>query len=149
MSNNMSFYVDGQWVAPAAPASLDVINPATEDVAGQISLGSAADVDRAVAAARRAFPAYSSTGREERLALLQRIIEGYEARIGELARAMTAERGVQHCRRRFHFRDRGDLVERGVGPLLHERISGRVAAQHVRKRTDLRRLTVESRRLHP
>jgi aldehyde dehydrogenase (NAD+) len=93
MSNNMSFYIDGQWVAPVAPASLDVINPATEDVAGQISLGSAADVDRAVAAARRAFPAYSAASREERLGLLQRIIDLYEARIGELARAMTAEMG--------------------------------------------------------
>ena len=94
MSNNMNFYIDGRWVAPAAPASLDVINPATtEDVAGQTSLGTAADVDRAVAAARRAFPAYAATSREERRALLGRIIAGYEARIGELARAMTAEMG--------------------------------------------------------
>jgi aldehyde dehydrogenase (NAD+) len=92
-SNNMRFYIDGQWVAPVTPASLDVVNPATEEVAGQISLGSAADVDRAVVAARRAFPAYAAASREERLALLQRIIAGYEARIGELARAMTAEMG--------------------------------------------------------
>jgi aldehyde dehydrogenase (NAD+) len=93
MSNNLSFYIDGQWIAPAVAAPFDVINPATEDVAGQISLGSAADIDRAVRAARRAFPAYSSAGREERLALLHRIIDGYEARIGELARTMTAEMG--------------------------------------------------------
>ncbi|HEY6254371.1 MAG TPA: aldehyde dehydrogenase family protein [Xanthobacteraceae bacterium] len=93
MSNDMSFYIDSQWVAPATPATLDVVNPATEEVAGRISLGSPVDVDRAVAAARRAFPAYAATSREERLALLQRIIAGYEARIGELARAMTAEMG--------------------------------------------------------
>jgi aldehyde dehydrogenase (NAD+) len=93
MSNNMRFYIDGEWVAPAVPASLDVINPATEEVTGLISLGSAADVDRAVKAARRAFPAYSAASREERLALLQRIIDLYEARNGELARAMTAEMG--------------------------------------------------------
>lgn len=93
MSNNLDFYIDGQWVSPAVPKTLDVINPATEEVTGRISLGSAADVDRAVQAARRAFPRYSATSREERLALLQRIIALYEARIGELARAMTAEMG--------------------------------------------------------
>jgi aldehyde dehydrogenase (NAD+) len=93
MNHNSSFYIEGEWVAPAVPKLLDVINPATEEVAGQISLGSATDVDRAVADARRAFPAYSATSKEERLALLQRIIDGYEARIGELAAAMTAEMG--------------------------------------------------------
>jgi aldehyde dehydrogenase (NAD+) len=91
--NDTKFYIDGEWVAPAVPKLFDVINPATEEVAGQISLGSAADVDRAVAAARRAFPAYSQTSREERLALLEKIIKLYEARSDELARAMTAEMG--------------------------------------------------------
>jgi aldehyde dehydrogenase (NAD+) len=93
MNHNTSFYIEGEWVAPAVPKLMDVINPATEEVAGQISLGSITDVDRAVAAARRAFPAYSATSKDERLALLQRIIDGYEARIGELAAAMTAEMG--------------------------------------------------------
>ena len=92
-TNNLSFYIDGHWVAPTVPKTLDVINPATEEVSGRISLGSAADVDRAVTAARRAFASYSTTSREERLALLARIIDGYEARQGELARAMTAEMG--------------------------------------------------------
>src|SRR5262245_20228637 len=73
MSNSTKFYVDGQWVEPAAPHLFDVINPATEDVAGQISLGSSADVDRAVTAARQAIPAYSQTSREARLAPLRRI----------------------------------------------------------------------------
>ena len=72
-SNNTKFYIDGEWVEPAVPKLLDVINPATEEVAGQISLGSGQDVDRAVAAARRALTTYSQTSREERLALLQRI----------------------------------------------------------------------------
>ena len=72
MSNNTKFYIDGAWVEPAVPNLFDVINPATEEVAGQISLGSSADVDRAVAAARRAFPAFSQTSREERIALLQK-----------------------------------------------------------------------------
>jgi len=93
MGNNTKFYIDGAWVDPQTPHLFDVINPATEEVAGQISLGSSADVDRAVAAARRAFTTYSQTSRDERLALLQRIIDGFEARNGELARAMTSEMG--------------------------------------------------------
>jgi aldehyde dehydrogenase (NAD+) len=58
--NRTKFYIDGRWVKPAVLNPYDVINPATEEVAGQISLGSSADVDDAVAAARRAFPAYSA-----------------------------------------------------------------------------------------
>lgn len=91
--NNTKFYIDGAWVEPAAPKLLDVINPGTEEVAGQISLGSAEDVDRAVKAARRAFPSYSATSREQRIELLKRIITLYEARSDELAQAMTAEMG--------------------------------------------------------
>jgi aldehyde dehydrogenase (NAD+) len=93
MGNNTKFYIDGAWVSPVTPHLFDVINPATEELAGQISLGSSADVDRAVAAARRAFATYSQSSRDERLALLQRIIDGFEARNAELARAMTAEMG--------------------------------------------------------
>ena len=55
MRDYLKFYIDGQWVDPVEPRTLDVINPATEGVAGRISLGSAADVDRAAQAARRAF----------------------------------------------------------------------------------------------
>jgi len=91
--NDTKFYIDGAWVAPAAPKLFDVINPATEEVAGRISLGSHVDVDRAVLAARRAFPSYAATTREERLALLETIIALYEARADELASAMTAEMG--------------------------------------------------------
>ena len=91
--NDTKFYIDGEWVEPAVPNLFDVINPATEEVAGQISLGSAKDVDRAVKAARRAFPSYSATSREERLALLKRIIALYEERADELSSAMTAEMG--------------------------------------------------------
>ena len=94
MSDNYTkFYIDGAWVAPAVPKLWDVINPATEEVTGQISLGSSADVDKAVAAARRAFPGFSATSREERLALLQRIIDEFEARNDVMAAAMTAEMG--------------------------------------------------------
>ena len=82
MRDYRKFYIDGQWVEPAAPKSLDVINPATEGVAGVISLGSRADVDRAVAAAQRAFETYSRTTREERMALLEHDHRGLQAAHG-------------------------------------------------------------------
>ena len=75
------FFIDGAWVAPARAATLDVINPATEQAYTRISLGAAADVDRAVAAAKAAFPAFSRTTREERLALLRKILELYNAQL--------------------------------------------------------------------
>ncbi len=59
MRDYRQFYIDGAWVAPASGRSFEVINPATEAVSGVISLGDRADVDRAVAAARRAFDGYS------------------------------------------------------------------------------------------
>ncbi len=73
MRDYLDFYIGGEWVKPVEPRTLDVVNPADESVAGRISLGSAADVDRAVAAARAAFPAYSETTREQRLELLHRL----------------------------------------------------------------------------
>ena len=92
--HNALFYIDGAWVEPLAPHLYDVINPATEEASGQISLGTAADVDRAVRAARRAFPSYAATSRAERLEILQRIVAGFKKRSEELARAMTAEMGT-------------------------------------------------------
>jgi aldehyde dehydrogenase (NAD+) len=94
MREYLKFYIDGAWVDPASPKSLDVINPATEAVAGHISLGSAADVDRAVKAARKAFTTYSQTSREERIALLEKIIAEYQKRYADMAAAITEEMGA-------------------------------------------------------
>ena len=66
-SNNAKFYIDGAWVSPAVPKSFDLVNPATEEPIGAISLGSAQDVDRAVVAARKAFATYSQTSKQQRL----------------------------------------------------------------------------------
>jgi aldehyde dehydrogenase (NAD+) len=79
MRDYLKFYIDGAWVEPTTPKPLKVINPATELPAGQISLGSASDVDRAVPAARRAFDRFSRTTREDRLALLGPIVEALQA----------------------------------------------------------------------
>ena len=94
MSNHLKFYIDGAWVDPVTPRKLDVINPATEEPFTAISIGSAADVDRAVAAARAAFPKFSQTGKAERVALLKRIIECYRARMEDIAQAVSAEMGA-------------------------------------------------------
>ncbi len=94
MQERLQFYIDGAWVDPAQRQTLDVINPATEDPVGRISLGSAADVDRAVAAARRAFETFSQTKREERLALLGDIIRVYQRRYEEIARTISLEMGA-------------------------------------------------------
>ncbi|SLN46418.1 aldehyde dehydrogenase family protein [Oceanibacterium hippocampi] len=88
------FYIDGQWVAPAEPRHVAVINPATEEAICEVALGNAADVDRAVAAARRAFPAFSAWTREQRLDLLARIREGFLARQDELAKTISREMGA-------------------------------------------------------
>jgi len=90
----MKFYIDGKWVDPITPKSLDVINPATEAVCGHISAGSAADVDVAVKAARKAFETYSKTSREERIELLQRVLAEYQKRFGDIANAITEEMGA-------------------------------------------------------
>src|SRR5580658_1748380 len=88
------FYIDGKWVAPAVPKEFKVINPATEDAAGVISMGSAKDVDLAVAAARRAFESYSQTTRAERRELLERILAGYTKRYAEIGDAIRDEMGA-------------------------------------------------------
>jgi aldehyde dehydrogenase (NAD+) len=90
----LQFYIDGAWVDPAAPSTLGVVNPATEETFAQISMGSAQDVDRAAKAARRAFTTYSEVSVEDRLSYLRKIIEGFKARLPELARTMTLEMGA-------------------------------------------------------
>ena len=95
MSNHhQQFFIDGVWVDPKIPATLDVINPATELAYTKISLGSAADVDMAVAAAKAAFPSFAQTDRAQRLALLGKVLEIYNARYNEIAAAVCEEMGA-------------------------------------------------------
>ncbi len=92
--DNRQFYIDGAWVDPIEPKELKVINPATEEVAGVISMGSSKDVDRAVMAARRAFDSYSRSTPAERLALLERMLAAYKAHYDEIAQAISIEMGA-------------------------------------------------------
>ncbi len=94
MRESKLFYIDGAWTAPSGTNLFTVINPATEAPEGEIALGDATDVDRAVQAARRAFPALSRTSVAERTELLEAIIAEYKKRRTELAQAITAEMGA-------------------------------------------------------
>jgi aldehyde dehydrogenase (NAD+) len=94
MIRQTDFYIDGKRVPPASPHDFEVINPADETPFAVISLGSADDVDKAVAAARRAFESWSRTSREERLALLRALRDIYERRSDEMAKTISMEMGA-------------------------------------------------------
>ena len=100
MIEKRDFYINGAWVAPAAPRDCPVIDPSTEEVCAVISLGDQADTDAAVAAAKAAFPAWAATAPARRKALVEKILEQYEARHEELARAISTEMGspIDHAR---------------------------------------------------
>ena len=88
------FYINGQWVVPHKSEMFDITNPATEETIGQVALGSQADVDKAVAAATEAFKTWSLTSKEERLGYLDKIIELYNERMTEMAKAISTEMGA-------------------------------------------------------
>jgi len=94
MRDCTKFYINGEWTTPADRTTLTVINPATETPAAAISLGTAADVDAAVAAARAAFEGFAATSREDRVAMLERIAAAYQARYADLAAAIHEEMGA-------------------------------------------------------
>ncbi|MBW8640704.1 aldehyde dehydrogenase family protein [Hoeflea sp. WL0058] len=137
MLNSTKFYIDGAWVEPVETVRLAIENPATEESVGEISLGTRADVDRAVMAARRAFASYSLTSREERLGYLERIISGFRKRLPEIAGMMTAEMGApitfstqrQATVALFHFEEAARVLanfqfewKEGVGSIRREPI---------------------------
>ncbi len=94
MRDLTKFYIDGAWVEPDDLTVIDVINPATEKAAGQVALGNAADVDKAVAAARRAFDSWSQTSVADRIAVINNLVAAYSARMDDLAVAVTEEMGA-------------------------------------------------------
>src|SRR5262249_12518736 len=94
MTDARQFYIDGKWVAPTQPRDFAVVNPATEEQIATISMGSAADVDKAVAAAKRAFETFSETTVEQRRELLQRIVAIYKAKSQDVAQAISTEMGA-------------------------------------------------------
>ena len=87
-------YIDGQWVDPIDPREIELIDPTREEAFARVALGSAADADRAVVAARRAFESFSTTSVEERIALIDRIIEVYESYTDEFSELIAREVGI-------------------------------------------------------
>ena len=94
MQRKTDFYIDGQWVAPQTPREYEVINPADETAYGVISLGAAADVDKAVVAARRAFDGWADTAPDARIACLEKLAEIYARRAADMAVAISTEMGA-------------------------------------------------------
>ncbi|MAI94182.1 MAG: aldehyde dehydrogenase family protein [Halieaceae bacterium] len=94
MREHTKFYINGKWVDPVTPNTLEVLDPSTEEACATISLGSEADVDLAVAAAKAAFDSFSQTSVEERVALLERLAAIFQRRIGEIAEAIRLEMGA-------------------------------------------------------
>ena len=94
MQEHLKFYINGEWVDPVTPVTLDVINPTTEEPFARISMGSAADVDKAVAAASAAFESYSKTSVAERAELISAILAEYAKRYDEIATTISTELGA-------------------------------------------------------
>lgn len=92
--NTREFYINGQWVAPNSAATMDVINPSTEEVCATIAIGNQADTDAAVAAAKAAFPGWSQTDKAHRVALLQKFRDIYVSRAEDMAQAISTEMGA-------------------------------------------------------
>jgi aldehyde dehydrogenase (NAD+) len=92
--NTQEFYINGQWVAPNSAATMDVINPSTEEVCATIAIGDQADTDAAVAAAKAAFPSWSQTDKADRVALLQKFRDIYVSRAEDMAQAISTEMGA-------------------------------------------------------
>src|SRR5262249_19981510 len=110
MPDSREFYIDGQWVKPRKPHDFPVQNPATEEPIATISLGSAAAVDDAVAAARRALPPFSPPTHEGALALRPRSMGAYQQHYDEMAKTISKEMGVP-----FHL----SKAAQAAAPMAH------------------------------
>lgn len=88
------FYIDGAWVTPLGDARIDVVDPSSATVIAQVAMGTEQDAIRAIEAAQRAFAEWSQTSPQARLAMLQRILDIYQRRSGEIASTLSAEMGA-------------------------------------------------------
>jgi len=118
MQNLGQFYIDGTWVDPIDSRPFDLVNPATEATFGVVALGGAADVDRAVQAAKHALPAFSSTSKQERIGLLESVIAVYQRREGEIMAALTEEMGAP-CSMKQHTASGLAALRQAVDTLKH------------------------------
>ena len=94
MLDKRKFYINGKWISPYKTNDLEVINPSNEDPYAIISLGSKEDVDSAVKSAKKAFQSWKRTSKEERLKLLEKLLQVYKKRFNEMAKAISDEMGA-------------------------------------------------------
>ena len=94
MSNDLNFYINGEWVKSESNELIDVINPANEEVIGQVTAGTKDDIDHAVASASSAFQTYQYSSKEDRIEILNNIITEYESRYDDLVQTITEEMGA-------------------------------------------------------
>lgn len=94
MTDKPQFFIDGEWQTLSDRPTMDLVNPATEQVSGKLHLGNEDDVDRAVKAARNAFPGFAATSLNERIELLQSITDGYKARFDDIGSAISEQMGA-------------------------------------------------------
>ena len=94
MTDKPQFFIDGEWQTLSDRPTMDLVNPATEQVSGKLHLGNEDDVDRAVKAARNAFPGFAATSLNERIDLLQSITDGYKARFDDIGSAISEQMGA-------------------------------------------------------
>ena len=97
MSNDLNFYINGEWVKSESNELIDVINPANEEIIGQVTAGTKDDIDMAVSAASEAFKSFSKTSQNERIELLRNIIKEYENKIIDFVEIITKEMGAPNC----------------------------------------------------
>ncbi|EJP73015.1 MAG: aldehyde dehydrogenase family 2 member C4 [SAR86 cluster bacterium SAR86B] len=94
MNNELKFYINGSWIEPNSVEQIEVLNPATEEVLGNITAGTKEDVDIAVEAANNAFQTYSNFSKDQKIAIFESIIKEYEARLPEMAEVISDEMGA-------------------------------------------------------
>jgi aldehyde dehydrogenase (NAD+) len=94
MLDKRNFYINGKWVTPSKPNDFEVINPSNEEPYATISLGDVADINSAVKAAKEAFTSWKQTSKEERISLIQKLLEIYKSRWNEMTEAISMEMGA-------------------------------------------------------
>ena len=94
MSNDLNFYINGEWIKSDSNELIDVINPANEEVIGQVTAGTKDDIDAAVNSASDAFASFSKSTQQERVDLLKKIIQEYENRYKDFVEVITKEMGA-------------------------------------------------------
>jgi aldehyde dehydrogenase (NAD+) len=94
MKDKLNFYIDGQWVEPKSSETIEVINPANENIIGHVAAGTKEDIDMAVKAASRAFESFQYSSKEDRIEMLNNVISEYENRYQDFVDTITEEMGA-------------------------------------------------------